>query len=123
MYSSEEINKKLIIKNKEVNNSIGQMEQQSNEVKYIDLFCGMGSFHYSFSKLGFKCVMASDIYQPVKENYKLNYDIDVLGDICDIEPSTIEPYDILCAGFPCQPFSQAGHHRGFEEIEAQCFHR
>jgi DNA (cytosine-5)-methyltransferase 1 len=121
MYSSEEINKKLIIKNKEVNNSIGQMEQQSNEVKYIDLFCGMGSFHYSFSKLGFKCVMASDIYQPVKENYKLNYDIDVLGDICDIEPSTIEPYDILCAGFPCQPFSQAGHHRGFEDNRGTMF--
>jgi len=111
----------LIIKNKEVDNNIGQMEQQSNEVKYIDLFCGMGSFHYSFSKLGFKCVMASDIYQPVKENYKLNYDIDILGDICNIEPSSIEPYDILCAGFPCQPFSQAGHHMGFEDNRGTMF--
>ena len=96
-------------------------ENKSNIVKYIDLFCGIGSFHYSFKKLGFECVMASDIYNPAKENYKKNYNIDVLGDICDIEPSSIESYDILCAGFPCQPFSQAGHHKGFEDSRGTMF--
>lgn len=96
-------------------------ENQTNQVKYIDLFCGMGSFHYSFQQLGFKCVMASDIYKPAKENYKKNYNIDVLGDICDIDPSNIESYDILCAGFPCQPFSQAGHHKGFEDSRGTMF--
>lgn len=91
------------------------------EVKYIDLFCGMGSFHYSFQKLGFKCVMASDIYKPAKENYKENYDMDILGDICDIDPSNIDNYDILCAGFPCQPFSQAGHRKGFKDKRGTMF--
>ena len=42
-------------------------------------------------------------------------------DICDIEPSSIESYDILCAGFPCQPFSQAGHHKGFKDSRGTMF--
>ena len=120
----KKLNEKLIVENEEANvntNAMQQQKKQTNRVKYIDLFCGMGSFHYSFQKLGFKCVMASDIYEPAKENYKKNYGVDVLGDICDIEPSSIEPYDVLCAGFPCQPFSQAGHHKGFEDSRGTMF--
>jgi DNA (cytosine-5)-methyltransferase 1 len=94
---------------------------ESTPIKYIDLFCGMGSFHYSFDKLGFECVMASDIYKPATENYKENYGIDVLGDICEIDPATIQNYDILCAGFPCQPFSQAGQGKGFADKRGTMF--
>lgn len=120
----KELNKKLIFDNEELNENTDTMESQeikTNQVKYIDLFCGMGSFHYSFQKLGFKCVMASDIYKPAKETYKKNYNIDVLGDICDINPLSLESYDILCAGFPCQPFSQAGHHKGFKDSRGTMF--
>jgi DNA (cytosine-5)-methyltransferase 1 len=104
-----------------IHTHITQQEPKIKTVKYIDLFCGMGSFHYSFQKLGFQCVMASDIYKSAQENYFNNYNIDVLGDICDIEPLSIEPYDILCAGFPCQPFSQAGHHKGFSDSRGTMF--
>jgi len=87
-------------------------------VKYIDLFCGIGSFHYSFQQLGFKCVMASDIYAPAKDNYKENYNMDILDDICDIDPSTIEDYDILCAGFPCfVAGTNVLTHDGYKNIE------
>ena len=112
-----ELTNKTVVENKEVNPVV----QQTKEVKYIDLFCGIGSFHYSFQKLGFKCVMASDIYQPSKDNYKHNYNMDILDDICEINPSDIEAYDILCAGFPCQPFSQAGQHKGFEDRRGTMF--
>ena len=70
-------------------------------IKFIDLFCGIGSFHYSFKKLGWDCVMSCDIDKAVKETYKSNYGILPLGDITEIEPKNITNYDILCAGFPC----------------------
>ena len=91
------------------------------KIKFIDLFCGIGSFHYSFKKLGWECVMSCDIDKAVKETYKNNYGILPLGDITEIEPKNIPNYDILCAGFPCQPWSQIGQHKGFEDERGTLF--
>ena len=90
-------------------------------VKFLDLFCGMGSFHYSFKKLNWECVMACDIDTAVRETYKENYGLLPLGDISEIEPKGIPNYDILCAGFPCQPFSQCGHRKGFDDTRGSLF--
>jgi DNA (cytosine-5)-methyltransferase 1 len=93
----------------------------SAEVTFIDLFCGIGSFHYSFKSLGWKCLMSCDIDKAVKQTYNANYGMVPLGDITEIEPSQIASYDILCAGFPCQPFSQCGQHKGFEDTRGTLF--
>ena len=89
--------------------------KEYKQISYIYLFCGMGSFHYSFSKLGWKCVMACDINDAVKNTYKENYGIIPMDNIININPADIPKYDILCAGFPCQPFSQCGKHKGFDD--------
>lgn len=70
-------------------------------LSYIDLFCGIGSFHYSFQKLGWECKMACDINESARNTYEHNYTIKPLGDVTSIEPSTIQYFDVLCAGFPC----------------------
>jgi DNA (cytosine-5)-methyltransferase 1 len=88
---------------------------------FIDLFCGIGSFHQSFKNLGFSCVMACDINSDARNTYEKNHTIKPLSDIIDINPEDIEPYDILCAGFPCQPFSQCGKQKGFDDPRGTMF--
>ena len=87
-------------------------------LKYIDLFCGLGAFHTAFNtNPRFKCVFACDIDEGAREIYKANYGIDVHGDIRTINCETLPQFDILCAGFPCQPFSIAGNGEGFKDTE------
>lgn len=95
-------------------------------MKFIDLFAGIGGFHLAFHGLGSECVFASEIDKNARVTYQENfaekspklfednmYNDDILK--IDKPNSQIPPFDILCAGFPCQPFSQAGYKRGFSE--------
>lgn len=89
---------------------------------FVDLFAGIGGFHQALRFLGGKCIMASEINSACVETYKLNYKTkDVRGDIRKIEADSIEAFDVLCAGFPCQPFSKAGMQKGFEEDRGNLF--
>lgn len=85
---------------------------------FIDLFAGVGGFHQAMRYLGGECVMAAEINEECRKTYELNYHVknnDIRGDVNEIDPATIEPFDVLCAGFPCQPFSKAGAQKGFQD--------
>ena len=85
--------------------------------KFIDLFCGIGGFNLALSSLGAKCVFASDIDEKAKKIYKRNFQLLPHGDITKIDESSIPPHDILCGGFPCQPFSISGNRLGFNDVD------
>ena len=87
-------------------------------IRYIDLFCGLGAFHTAFnSSKKFKCDLACDIDDGVRNIYKSNYGIEPVNDIRTINAATMPDFDLLCAGFPCQPFSIAGNGEGFKDKE------
>lgn len=83
-------------------------------LKFIDLFAGLGGFHAALAGLGHQCVMASEIDLDLQKLYELNHGILPKGDIREIPIEEIPDHDILCAGFPCQPYSKAGAQRGLE---------
>ena len=85
---------------------------------FIDLFAGIGGFHQAMRYLGGECVLAAEINKECIATYKKNFHVrnnDIRGDVNQIQPESIEPFDVLCAGFPCQPFSKAGAQKGFND--------
>lgn len=77
--------------------------------RFIDLFCGIGGFHRAFEKHGGHCVFASDWDKYSRVTYRANFpDTPLIGDITKVPVEEIPEHDVLCAGFPCQPFSLAG---------------
>ena len=84
--------------------------------RFIDLFAGLGGFHLALHALGHECVFASELKEDLQTLYKQNFPgTPIFGDITQIDPNDIPAHDIICAGFPCQPFSQAGKREGFND--------
>lgn len=75
---------------------------------FIDLFAGIGGFRIAFQNAGGKCVFSSEWDKYAQKTYEANFGEVPYGDICLINKAEIPDHDILCAGFPCQPFSLAG---------------
>lgn len=87
-----------------------------NKYTFIDLFAGLGGFHLALQELGCKCVFASELKDDLRKLYVVNFpETPIYGDITKINPNQIPPHDIICGGFPCQPFSQAGKRQGFND--------
>lgn len=76
--------------------------------RFIDLFCGIGGFRLAFERLGARCVFSSDWDRHSRETYAANFGETPHGDIHAVKSEEVPAHDILCGGFPCQPFSLAG---------------
>lgn len=115
---------------------MGNMSKKNKEITFIDLFAGIGGFHYALHSIGGKCVFASEWDKNARISYENNFkgispalfqkdsDGNYLyfnGDINEADPTMIPDFDILCGGFPCQPFSIAGLRKGFEDARGTLF--
>ena len=89
--------------------------------KFIDLFAGIGGFRLAFEAVGAECVFSSEVDRFAQLTYSANFGDVPEGDITLIRSSEIPPHDILTAGFPCQPFSSAGHRKGFKDTRGTLY--
>lgn len=108
------------------------MTKGKKKFRFIDLFAGIGGFHIAMHENGGECVFASEIDKFARKTYEHNFkkvspQIFEQGnfneDITDseLDYEKIPDFDILCAGFPCQPFSHAGLKKGFDDTRGTLF--
>lgn len=103
---------------------------RKKQYKFIDLFAGIGGFHIAFENAGAECVFVSEWDKFARQTYEHNFKKrnpkifetdNFTGDITKVDPENIPDFDILTGGFPCQPFSQAGFKKGFNETRGTLF--
>jgi DNA (cytosine-5)-methyltransferase 1 len=106
------------------------MNKELTKFKFIDLFAGIGGFHLAMHNVGGKCVFASEWDKYARVTYEQNFkkispELFKNGkynwDINDVNPNEIDDFEVLCAGFPCQPFSIAGKREGFNDTRGTLF--
>lgn len=109
------------------------LPERIENIRIVDLFAGLGGFHHAFDRLGCEmgfnvnCVFASELRADLRHLYSQNYNVEFNSINSDITQLTDEQtilqmvpeHDILCAGFPCQPFSKAGKQQGFDDEEGR----
>lgn len=86
-------------------------------MRFVDLFAGLGGFHLALRRLGHACVFACEVDEALRVAYEKNFEMKSTDDIREVDVAKIPAHEILCAGFPCQPFSKAGDQEGFKDPE------
>lgn len=88
---------------------------------FIDLFAGIGGFHYALEEHGHTAVFASEWDKDAAKAYEENHGLSPFGDITKIDAKDIPTHDIIAAGFPCQAFSVSGKRNGFSDPRGTLF--
>ena len=117
---SQALSDTIIAPVQQVQASVPQV-QVEGQLKFIDLFCGIGGFHQALIRLKGTCVFACDIDEQCRKTYAKNYNLTPEKDISAVNIQAIPAFDILCAGFPCQSFSNSGKKKGFEDKRGKLF--
>lgn len=84
------------------------------DFRFIDLFAGIGGMRIAFEQSGGRCVFSSEWDKESQKTYFANFNEMPQGDITKIESESIPDFEVLLAGFPCQPFSSIGQRAGFK---------
>jgi DNA (cytosine-5)-methyltransferase 1 len=90
-------------------------------INFIDLFAGIGGFRQAFEAADFKCVFSSEINEHCQKVYENNFKEAPFPDVAKIDAEKLPTFEILLAGFPCQPFSICGKKKGFEDTRGTLF--
>ena len=92
-------------------------------MKVGSLFSGIGGIDLGFKQAGFEICWANEMDPDACKTYRLNFPTTRLieGDIKDIDPRSLEPVDVITAGFPCQSFSVCGNQKGFNDKRGNLF--
>lgn len=96
-------------------------EQLLSGLSFIDLFAGLGGFRLALESFGANCVYSSEWDKHAQMVYKANFNDLPDGDITKVNEKNIPDHEILCAGFPCQPFSISGKQLGFDDSRGTLF--
>jgi DNA (cytosine-5)-methyltransferase 1 len=118
---SESAKKQTQPKNTKIKEIPTTTTTNGESLKFIDLFCGIGGFHQALAKLGGKCVLACDIDKHCRRVYKKNYGIEPVSDVRKINEKEMVDFDVICGGFPCQPFSNGGNKKSFDDERGLLF--
>jgi DNA (cytosine-5)-methyltransferase 1 len=90
-------------------------------LKFADLFAGIGGFRLAFEKANYKCVFSCEINEACQQVYSHNFGDTPVNDIRKIDVQKLPYFDVLTAGFPCQPFSICGRKKGFHDTRGTLF--